>query len=114
MIGEEARSEEKDMAVWEALAVAAAVGGVSISGAAYWAWRAYRTGQLRGAWLRLRIKTLGGVTTLDKKLRYKCAICQYSLSAHEKAASSPAATSSTAARPRSARKPSRSGFTNRT
>jgi hypothetical protein len=72
------------MAVWEALAVAAAVGDVSISGAAYWAWRAYRTGQLRGAWLRLRIKTLGGVTTLDKKLRYKCAICQYSLSAHEK------------------------------
>ncbi|KAK3144413.1 hypothetical protein QOZ80_4AG0312750 [Eleusine coracana subsp. coracana] len=74
-----------DISLGETLAIAA--GGVSISlaiGAGIWAFRAYRAGRLRSKWRRLRLQTLGGVTTLEHKLCYNCAICQYSLAAHEK------------------------------
>jgi hypothetical protein len=74
------------MAVGEALAVVGlvTVGGVSISGAGFWAWHAYRTGRLRSGWLWLRVKMLGGVTTLEQTLSYDCAICQEGLEANER------------------------------
>lgn len=44
---------------------------------------AYRTGLLAKGWRRLRVMTLGGVTTLQRKLSYNCAICQDSMDAME-------------------------------
>ncbi|KAF8704237.1 hypothetical protein HU200_031735 [Digitaria exilis] len=40
---------------------------------------AYRTGLLAKGWRWLRVMTLGGVTTLERKLSYNCAICQDSM-----------------------------------
>ncbi|PAN38808.1 hypothetical protein PAHAL_7G199600 [Panicum hallii] len=43
---------------------------------------AYRD-SLRTGWRRLRVTALGGVTTLERKLSYNCAICQESMDALE-------------------------------
>ncbi|CAL5016218.1 unnamed protein product [Urochloa decumbens] len=37
----------------------------------------------RRAWRRLRVRTLGGVTTLERKLSYNCAICVGTMDAGE-------------------------------
>ncbi|CAD6263245.1 unnamed protein product [Miscanthus lutarioriparius] len=74
-----------DISVGQAIAVVA-VGSVSmllIVGASFWAMEACHAGQLMRGWRWLRVRALGGVTTLRRPLSYNCAMCQYSLDAHE-------------------------------
>ncbi|RCV34269.1 hypothetical protein SEVIR_7G155500v4 [Setaria viridis] len=69
----------------QAVAVVA-VGSFSmllVVGAGFWAMEAYGTGRLARCWRWLRVMALGGVTTLERKLSYNCAMCQYSLDARE-------------------------------
>ncbi|OEL33756.1 hypothetical protein BAE44_0005225 [Dichanthelium oligosanthes] len=74
-----------DVSLWQAVTVVAA-GSVSmllVVGASFCAIEAYRTGRVARCWRRLRVMALGGVTTLERPLSYNCAMCQYSLDAHE-------------------------------
>ncbi|XP_062184826.1 uncharacterized protein LOC133888559 [Phragmites australis] len=68
-----------DISVGTAVAIVV-VGGVSIP--LVIAIHAYSTVMAK-AWRRLRVWTLGGVTTLEQTLNYNCALCQYSLDARE-------------------------------
>ncbi|CAL5031313.1 unnamed protein product [Urochloa decumbens] len=74
-----------DASLAQAVAVVA-VGSVAmllVAGAAFWAVELYGSGRLARGWRWLRLMALGGVTTLDRKLSYNCAMCQYSLDARE-------------------------------
>ncbi|CAN6235455.1 unnamed protein product [Urochloa humidicola] len=77
--------DDDDASLVQAVAVVA-VGSVSMLlmvGATFWAMEAYGSGRLARCWRRLRLMALGGVTTLERKLSYNCAMCQYSLDARE-------------------------------
>lgn len=74
-----------DISVGQAIAIVA-MGGVSmllVLGASFWAVEACYNGRLARGWRWLRVRALGGVTTLRRPLSYSCAMCQYSLDAHE-------------------------------
>jgi hypothetical protein len=77
---------DDDAASLEQAVAVVALGSVSmllVVGAGLWAVEAYGTGRLARCWRWLRVTALGGVTTLDRKLSYNCAMCQYSLDARE-------------------------------
>ncbi|CAL5068606.1 unnamed protein product [Urochloa decumbens] len=78
-------ADDDDASLAQAVAVVA-VGSVSmllVAGVAFWAVELYGSGRLARGWRWLRLMALGGVTTLDRKLSYNCAMCQYSLDARE-------------------------------
>nr|ACG46285.1 hypothetical protein [Zea mays] len=61
------------------MAIGTAVGGTSIAlftGVSCWlGMKAYRDGRFSRGWWRMRVCTLGGVTTLGQALAYDCAMC---------------------------------------
>jgi len=82
-------ADDDDVNLGQAVAVVA-VGSVSMLvgvgvgvGVSFWAMEAYGSGRLARGWRWLRVRALGGVTTLQRELSYNCAMCQYSLAAHE-------------------------------
>ncbi|PVH35498.1 hypothetical protein PAHAL_7G200000 [Panicum hallii] len=78
-------ADDDDVNLGQAVAVVA-VGSVSmlvVVGVSFWAMEAYVSGRLARGWRWLRVRALGGVTTLRRELSYNCAMCQYSLAAHE-------------------------------
>lgn len=77
--------DDIDVNLGQAVAVVA-VGSVSMLlavGLTSWAMEAYHAGRLARGWRWLRVMALGGVTILERKLSYNCAMCLYSLDAHE-------------------------------
>ncbi|CAN6268342.1 unnamed protein product [Urochloa humidicola] len=77
--------DDDDASLAQAIAVVA-VGSISMVlmvGVTFWATEAYGTGRLGRSWRWFRLMALGGVTTLERKLSYNCAMCQYSLDARE-------------------------------
>jgi hypothetical protein len=69
------------------MAIGTAVGGTSIAlftGVSCWlGMKAYRDGRFSRGWWRMRVCTLGGVTTLGQALAYDCAMCGRSLDQRE-------------------------------
>jgi hypothetical protein len=71
----EAAMNTDDLSLWKAFAVLLGVSSPMIIFAGYQACR----GNLKRAWRSLRVRALGGVTTLERKLSYNCAICMDSM-----------------------------------
>ncbi|CAL5016216.1 unnamed protein product [Urochloa decumbens] len=69
-----------DLSLGKAFAVLLGVSSPVIIVAGY---KAYRAGRLARAWRRLRVRVLGGATTLEEALGYTCALCGGSLDAGE-------------------------------
>jgi hypothetical protein len=66
-------------ATYAGLAVGISVPGVLVGSMCAFAYRRSLKRAWRRAWRWFRVRTLGGVTTLERKLSYNCAICMDSM-----------------------------------